>query len=167
MPLRSAGGVEGQDTKRGTVLVRERENVRIQPPPPMARNGREGKRRKAQVASLQTEKKELTCTMRVQGSPVRALVDTGESLSLIRTDANDKLWIGGRLRKPDVMLSQASGKKLLMTGMVSLPLRIGGVRCKHKLYVVSKLCNQMILGEDWLKGWKDELKFDPPHTHRQ
>ena len=41
--------------------------------------------------------------VKVQGNPVRALV------SLIRTDAYDELRIGGRLRKPDLMLSQASG----------------------------------------------------------
>ena len=50
------------------------------------------------------------------------------------------------------MLTQASGKKLPLTGMVGIPLRVGGVRRKHKFSVAPKLCHQMILGEDWLRG---------------
>ena len=100
------------------------------------------------------------------GSPVRALVGTGASVFLIRTVAYDNLRIGVRLKKPDLMLTQASGKKLHTMEMVWLPLRVGGFRRKHKLYVASKLCHQVILGEDWLSGWKAELKFDPPPHSR-
>ena len=86
-------------------------------------------------------------------------------VGILNKDEYDNLRIGGRLRKPDLMLSQASEKKLPMTGMVWLPLKVGGVRRKHKLYVAFKLYHQVILGEDWLSGWKNELKFDSPPPH--
>ena len=50
----------------------------------MVRNGRKGKEESI-GASLLTEKEELTGTGRVHGSPVTALLDTGASVSLIKT----------------------------------------------------------------------------------
>lgn len=48
-----------------------------------------------------------------------------------------------------------------ITGMVWLPIQIGRVRSLQKFYVASELCNELILGEDWLEGHRAQLKFGP------
>ena len=80
VPLASTGGAENPDIKTGVV------------PESMVWPGRK-KKESTSGFSIQ----EFTCIVRVQGSPVRALVDTGASVSLIRTDAYDRVRIGGMM----------------------------------------------------------------------
>ena len=51
---------------------------------------------------------------------------------------------------------------MAVLGMMWLPLRVGGVKENHKLYVAPGLCNQLILGKDWLEQNRTQLTFNPP-----
>ena len=46
------------------------------------------------------------------------------------------------------MLDKANGRRLRIVGMIWLLLKVGVIKRKHKLYVVSVLCNELIHGED-------------------
>ena len=46
--------------------------------------------------------------------------------------------------------------------MVWVPLEVGWVRCRHKLYVMPDLSKELMLGEDWQSGGSAQLKFDHP-----
>ena len=73
-------------------------------------------------------------------------------MSLIRTDAYEKLRRDGWLRKPD-SVNPGQWEKVTFDGNGGYTTESsGGVRRKHKFSVAPKLCHQMILGEDWLRG---------------
>ena len=84
-------------------------------------------------------------------------------MSLIQTDAWARLRMGNQIRRPNLTWDQGDGKRLMVVRMVWFPLKVGWVRHRHKVYVMSDLCNKLILGEDWLRGRSAQLKF-APHT---
>lgn len=89
----------------------------------------------AKVFSLLTQEGELTCKAVIKGKAVRALIDVGASVSLIREDRYKSLKLQGWLRRTDVKISQADGKTITITGMVRLPVKIGRMNSVHKFYV--------------------------------
>ena len=48
-----------------------------------------------------------------------------------------------------------------IAGMKWLPIQVGGVDSPHKFYVAPDLCAELILGEDWLTGYRAQLSFNP------
>lgn len=117
---------------------------------------------KAQVFSLLTGEKQLTCRVRLGKIKVEALIDSGASVSLISKVVYDRLKTWNGLKRSDLVISQASGKDLTVLGMTWLPLRVGRMERNHKLYVVSGLHNKIILGKDWLGRNRAQLTFNPP-----
>lgn len=51
------------------------------------------------------------------------------------------------MRKHDIELSQADGKRMTIERMVRLSEKIGGRNSVHKLYVIPDLYGDMILGK--------------------
>ena len=91
---------------------------------------------------------------------MRALIDTGTSISLMNIDAFKQLKLGGALREADLVTCQADESKIKIDGVIYLPIEVGGVMTKQEIYVAPGICSEVILGEDWLKAQKAQLKFE-------
>ena len=115
--------------------------------------------RRARVSLIFTEGRELTCKVKVGSKSARALIDTGTVVSLIRADACDMLRMGGRMRRTDLVLDLVNRIRLRIVGIIGQAERSS---VGTKLYVAPDLCNELILGEDWLRGHGAQLKSDPP-----
>lgn len=132
-------------------------------PTPMAGWARslQRERRRAKIFSLLTQERELSCKVVVGGSMVKAIIDTGASVSLLREGEYRRLKNQGRMRRPDIEITQADGGSMRIKGMVNLPLKVGATQSFHRLYITPKLCAGMILGEDWLHGHRAGIEFNP------
>lgn len=80
-------------------------------------------------------------------------------MSLISRVTYDRLKTRKALRKPDLIISQAHGEEVVVSNMTWLSLSVRGVEENHKPYVAPGLCNELILGENWLKQNTEQLTF--------
>lgn len=92
---------------------------------------------------------------------MKALIETGASVSLLREKEYRKLRNRGWMRKPDIEITQANGGSMRIKGMVKLPLKVGETRSIQRFYVTPELCAGMILGEDWLHKHRAGIEFNP------
>ena len=89
---------------------------------------------------------------------VRALLDSGSSVSLIVADLVKKgcYEIDRNYFK---QLVSATGNNLEVMGKVFLPILIGRTQTNHEFTVVSSLVTPLILGKDFLSAHKIRLDF--------
>ena len=116
----------------------------------------------AQSYGLFGQDTEIICEVEIVKTKVRALLDTGASISMIRQ--KDLLDLGFRckdLKPADLRVVQADGREMKISGMICLPVMVGEVVTMQTLYVATTLCRPMILGRDWLKGNKAYMSFNP------
>lgn len=121
----------------------------------------EPRKRKAKVFSSLTQEKELSCGAEIGSRAVKALIDTGASVSLLKEEAYRRVKRKSRLREADIEITQADGAPLVIKGMARLPVRIGKLRSTQIFYVTPNLCTEAILGEDWLRSQKARIEFNP------
>ena len=113
------------------------------------------------MCSLVKQVRELTCEVTVGGKAMRALIDTGASVSLMSFKKYRGLRTKGWLKASDIAISQADGRGMRILGIKWLPVKVGGVDKFQKLYIAPGLCEDVVLGEDWLKECGAQLNFDP------
>ena len=65
------------------------------------------------------------------------------------------------MRSVDLHLSQADSSRMIIEGMTWLPFKLAGTRGDIKVYVAPDLCGELILGSDWLRQHKAQIRFDP------
>lgn len=102
--------------------------------------GHHPKKKRANVFSLLTQEGELRCEAVIK--VIRPLI--GICVSLIREDQYKRQRLQVWLKKSDITISQAGGKEMTITGMVWLPISIGGTNVVHKLHVAPDLYREMI-----------------------
>ena len=95
------------------------------------------------------------------GKKVRALVDTGASVSLVSSKTYRQLGRKERLRPVDLHFSQADSSRMRIAGMTWLSFQLAGTRSDIKVYVAPDLCGELILGSHWLRQHKALIRFDP------
>lgn len=92
---------------------------------------------------------------------MRALIDTGTSVTLIRENQYKSLMVRGAVKNLTLRLAKPIEKKMTITGIVWLPVKIGRTICVYKLYVSLGLDGEVILGEEWLDQHRSQLNFNP------
>ena len=118
--------------------------------------------RVAQSYGLFGQDTEIICEVEIVKKNVKALLDTGASISMIRQ--KDLLELGFRckdLKPADLRVVQADGRGMKISGMICLLVMVGEVVTMQTLYVATTLCRSMILGRDWLEGNKAHMSFNP------
>ena len=116
----------------------------------------------AQSYGLFGQDTEIICEVEIVKKKVKALLDTGASISMIRQ--KDLLELGFRckdLKPAGLRVVQADGREMKISGIICLPVMVGGVVTMQTLYVATTLCRSMILGRDWLEGNKVHMSFNP------
>ena len=102
----------------------------------------------AQSYGLFGQDTEIICEVEIVKKKVKALLDTGASISMIRQ--KDLLELGFRskdLKLADIRVVQADGREMKISG-ICLPVMVGEVVTMQTLYVATTLCRVMILGRD-------------------
>ena len=106
------------------------------------------------------DRKERTHLLGKDTRPIKAFIDRDRLFLLIRTDSYNWLGFWKYLRKPNLVISHADVKEMKLTEVIWLLIEVG-LKGNQKVYIVTDLCNQLMLGEDWLLDHKAQLKFDP------
>ena len=112
------------------------------------------------MRSVYTSEDESTCKARVGGVLVETLLDTGAAASLIDESTYRRTKHRGELMRSDMNMSQVNGGKIKITGMVDLKVKVGGIDRPHRFYITPGLCNELILGEDWMRQNKVQLDYE-------
>jgi hypothetical protein len=91
-------------------------------------------------------------SVKIHGTPIRALLDTGSHVSLIKSTLANKLKLSVRANKPDEMEVSfaAQGSRLFVDGVVDFTFNISGLVIAHSVYVVSNVSESLILGADFM-----------------
>jgi len=118
--------------------------------------------RVAQSYAIFDQGTEMTCEVKIGGKDMKALLDTGASISMIRRKELLGLGITSKdLKLADVKVVQADGREMELSGMICLPIIVEEIETMETFYVAPTLCRSMILGRNWLEGNKAKLSFNP------
>ena len=108
------------------------------------------------------ERPDFTSSVLMGGKKVRALIDTGASVSLVSSKTSRQLGRRERLRPVDLHLSQANSSRTRIEGMTWLSFQLARVRGDMKVYVAPDLCGELILESDWLMQHKAQIVSTQP-----
>ena len=122
---------------------------------PWKRGSTQKEIRVAQSYRLFGQDTEIICEVERVIKKVKALLDTGAFISMIRQ--KDLLELGFRCKD----LKPADGREMKISGITCLPVMVGEVVTMQTLYVATTLCRSMILGRDWQEGNKAHVSFNP------
>ena len=119
-------------------------------------------KKRAEEYELFTQGSDMMCRVDIMGKQVKALIDSGSEVSLLKSSIfeglkNSKM----KLKGSDLTVIQANGQKMRLNGMIHLHIKIGKIETGSTLYIAPDLDQTMILGEDWLKINKAQLCFNP------
>ena len=98
----------------------------------------------------------LTVTGQIEGHPVRFLVDTGATITLVSTRVYSKLF-GSILRPVDFTVYQADGEPMATKGHMTCQITLGPLKVLQDV-VVADLQEDAILGMDFLLS--NDCKLD-------
>ena len=90
---------------------------------------------------------------------MRALVDTGATINLIRSDIYSKIVAAPRLRTYNDSLETADGPTVSVDGWVTTKLELGSINDGMEALVVPELNAGMILGMRSLRAYECALDF--------
>ena len=93
------------------------------------------------------------------GLPVKALVDTGATSNLIRSEVYHNLTTAPPLRPYKGTLETADGRQVGVEGWVTANLELGSIDDEVEALVVSELLAEMIIGLRSLKEHECSLDF--------
>ena len=103
----------------------------------------------------------MVCKVEIMGRKIKVLLDSGSEVSLLKSRVFKDLKTDSiRVRDSDLTVTQANGQKMELSGMLHLPIKLGGIETWSKLYIAPDLDRSMILGEDWLKK-RAQINFNP------
>ena len=91
---------------------------------------------------------------------VRALVDSGAMVSLMKESVYEQLAHKGNFVNKRTALQAVSGNMLNVRGMAEIPFTIGGVKLKHSFYIVREMTRNVLLGQDFLTETGARVYFD-------
>lgn len=91
--------------------------------------------RRAKVCSLLTEHRELIDEVLVRDTPVKALIDTGVSVSLLNAKFFQRAKMNRRLKRSDLEISQPDSGNISISGRISLPVVVGGKGSEQRFYM--------------------------------
>ena len=119
-------------------------------------------KKRAEEYELFTQGSDMMCRVDIMGKQVKALIDSGSEVSLLKSLIfkglkNSKM----KLKGSDLTVTQANGQKMRLNGMIHLHIKIGKIETGSTLYIAPDLEQTMILGGDWLKINKAQLCFNP------
>ena len=119
-------------------------------------------KKRAEEYELFTQGSDMMCRVDIMGKQVKALIDSGSEVSLLKSSIfeglkNSKM----KLKGSDLTVTQANGQKMRLNGMIHINIKIGKIETGSTLYIAPDLDQTMILGEDWLKINKAQLCFNP------
>ena len=119
-------------------------------------------KKRAEEYELFTQGSDMMCRVDIMGKQVKALIDSGSEVSLLKSSIfeglkNSKM----KLKGSDLTVTQANGQKMRLNGMIHIHIKIGKIETGSTLYIAPDLDQTMILGEDWLKINKAQLCFNP------
>ena len=100
----------------------------------------------------------LIADARVGGTPVRALVDTGATINLIRSDVYGRLTAAPALQY-NLSLETADGRAVKVDGWVTTNLELGSIYDDIEALVVPELKDEVILGMRSLKEYECSMDF--------
>jgi hypothetical protein len=88
----------------------------------------------------------------IYGHNLRALVDSGSTISAINDSILRKLQILYKdLSPPDIsFITDAGGSNIPVKGKINLPILIGGLKIQHTFYVIQNLNTSILLGTHFL-----------------
>ena len=95
--------------------------------------------------------------MSIAGKTIRALLDTGSSVTLINKTTYDNLKYKEPIKKYDFPLTAANGSKIKVYGVTEIKMKIGKEPLKYKFLVASNLSRSIILGRDFI--YKNKINF--------
>nr|ABE26655.1 pol polyprotein [Nosema bombycis] len=101
-----------------------------------------------------TGKEGVQLLVRVGGVSVKALVDTGSTVNLIRSK-----YVKGEIRPCKVILRAANGTGLIVRGKVTVDVGAQGRRFKVEFLVVDKMTEEVILGRTFCALAKVQIDF--------
>ena len=101
----------------------------------------------------------LIADARVGGTPVRALVDTGATINLIRSDVYGRLTAAPALRTYKGSLETADGRAVKVDGWITTNLELGSIDDDIEALVVPELKAELILGMQSFKEYECSLDF--------
>ena len=100
-----------------------------------------------------------TMLIEIGDTPVKVMLDSGSSVSLIRTNLVNKIQCSPRITDISTKLITASGVLLPMRGLITTTVKINNHRVHQDLIVVDSLMAPVILGTDFLSTQKILLDF--------
>ena len=99
---------------------------------------------------------EMNLVVEVAGTPVKGVVDTGSSCSLIGVEVASDLHLN--VEEEDVSgLVAANHSEMEVLGSVVVQVGLGGEYLDQKLFVVEALTDSMLLGLDFLSQRKVDI----------
>lgn len=100
--------------------------------------------------------------MNVGGQNVRALLDTGASISVMSSNFLNKTnYRSAKLIKPQHQkIKGVTGNYLKVLGMLDINLEIDGVSFQHKVHVIQDLHHSFILGLDFLTANHAHIDYE-------
>ena len=99
----------------------------------------------------------LYVTGEIQSRPVKFLVDTGASISLVSTEMYNKMNLKNKLQEIQYDVRQADGKRMPVVGISNFEITMGPLRVDHEM-IVADLQVDAIIGIDFLL--QNECKLD-------
>lgn len=100
--------------------------------------------------------------MNVGGQYVRALLDTGASITVMSSNfLNKTTYHSAKLIKPQHQkIKGVTDNYLKVLGMLDTNLEIDGVSFQHKVHVIQDLHHSFILGLDFLTANHAQIDYD-------
>lgn len=97
-------------------------------------------------------------SIRIDRNRLRALVDTGAEVSVIKSSVFKTLIQRPELHSKSMNLRTANGSPLIVEGIARLRIRIGSQFIHHDFVVAKNLNRNIIPGRDWLrKKWGEDV----------
>ena len=91
---------------------------------------------------------------------IRALIDTGAEVSLMKKSIYQTIRGNHRLKNTRTNLQSVSGESLKVTGCADIAFVIGGIRLTHNFFIVEDMNRNAILGRDFLTTNGVRLYYD-------
>ena len=100
-----------------------------------------------------------SCVFKIGYIPLRCLIDTGASISLIHK-RSFKTLKSVNLNKSSISLQSASGDAIRVLGKANLDVKINSPMIKHTYIIVGNLSRNAIIGKDFLSANSCRIYFD-------
>ncbi len=98
-------------------------------------------------------------TMRVKGTPMKAVLDTGANVSIVTLPTVKKLCLTMGVPDESKIIAVDQTKKNVIGIVRDVPLSIQDARVPVNLLVIKASENNLLLGTDWMDRYQADLSF--------